>query len=477
MFSEKLLLLLRRFSKYELNRFRKFLLSPYFNDQGDVSRLFEICNTALRQPDLDLSGLTKPWIWKQLYPGKDMDDAHLRRLASDLTQLAIRFMGFERYTRRPADEWLTQYEALEDPALSKHRAGTERALERHWEQEGDRSAEYYYGKFRLYRSNTRRAAITMVGAEFINDLEQADFNLECHYLIQKLWIYTTWLNFRGFRTTERELSVPPGFFEYVSNERFDNEPLIKIYYAVIRCFTELDDEAHYRALLALLERYGPGLSRDDLRECYHLAQNYCALKINQGKAEYYREMFEIFRRTIEQNILLEEGQLSEGVFKNIVTVSLVVDEFDWCRAFIQQYADYLPTGIRENAKTYNLSNLYFHQKQYSQVIELLRGVEYSDVVYALGSKIMLLRTYYESGEYLAIDSLIDSFRIYLRRNKVISKGLKREYINFLNFLKKLTMLEGAAPAAIAGFRKRVSENQSVPAKKWLLEKINELRTG
>jgi hypothetical protein len=243
---------------------------------------------------------------------------------------------------------------------------------------------------------------------------------------------------------------------------------------MIKCLTEPDEEEHFRHLMANLERFSDKLTKEDLRECYYVAQNYCAFKINQGKPEYYQEVFEIFRRIIELKILIENGQLSEGVFKNIITASLGVGEFLWAENFISEYAGYLPLNIRENARTYNLAYLYFHQKKYNKVIELLRNVEYSDLVYALGAKLTLLRTYYESGEYLAMDSLIDSFSIYLRRNKFISKSLKREYSNFLNAVKKLASLNSANQQAIDAFEKRLMKTQNITSKKWLIEKIAEL---
>jgi hypothetical protein len=91
--------------------------------------------------------------------------------------------------------------------------------------------------------------------------------------------------------------------------------------------------------------------------------------------------------------------------------------------------------------------------------------------------VILLRTYYELGEMLALESLTDSFRIYLRRNKVISKTLKREYNNFLNFIRKLSMLQKNDLPGVKALKKRILETQSVTLKKWLLEKITELENG
>lgn len=173
--------------------------------------------------------------------------------------------------------------------------------------------------------------------------------------------------------------------------------------------------------------------------------------------------------------MLEDGSLSEGIFKNIVTVGLGVGEFEWIENFIEEYAAFLPSSIRENARIFNLSYLYFYQKRYSRVMELLGNVEYNDVVYVLGSKLILLQTYYEMNETLAFDSLTDSFRIYIRRNKVMSKNLKREYLNYLNIVKKLMELKITKQNTTPKFREQVLAASSSTSKKWLLEKIDELQ--
>ena len=474
MFSDKLLSLLRTFSKYELNRLRKFLLSPYFNDQEEVVQLFELINEAVRNGDAALEALDKSTVWEALYPDRDFDDAHLRRLSSDLSRLAQRFLVEELRQQDPLTEALDLQKALEKLDLPKHLASAERQIDKQLEQSLGKSAHHYYVQFRQHWNVFNRASKIVATAGYTDKLVAADFFLECFYLAQKLKLYVAWLLYRGFRVTESEVPVMPGFWEYLKHERFAAVPLIRIYRKGILCFTDSEEETHFSDLLSDLDTYADALTETDLRECYFMAQNYCALKINQGKTEYYRKVFEIFKKMVEGDILLEDGQLPEAVFKNIITASLGVGEYEWTEQFVQQYADYLPARIRENARIFNLAYVSFYQKNYERVIEYLRDVEYSDVVYALGAKSMLLRTYYEQGEYLALDSLIDSFRIFLRRNKVISKNLKREYNNFVNLVKKLTTITASDKKSIAELRERVSATSYSMPKNWLLKKIAEI---
>ena len=475
MFSDKLITLLQTFSRAELGRLHKFLQSPYFNDQKEVTLLFEWVAQALRKSESAAVLLTKEKVWAALYPHQKLNDAQLRRLASDLSQLVLQFLLQENRRQDPIAEALEMQKVLEKPELKKHLNGVERQLEKLLDTTPVGSTTAYLAQFTRHWNIFYRASKVVVTADYVDKLGPADFYLECFYLTQKLKFYVALLLYRGSRSTEQEMKMITGFWEYLADERFADVPLIQIYLNVIACFNKPDEEVYFRDFMHNLERFAPELNKEDLRESYHIAQNYCALKINQGQNEFYREMFAIFQMTIDNELLLEDGRLSEGLYKNIITVGLRVKEFDWVKQFIEGYSEFLPADIRENACSFNLANLYSHLKQHSKVIEALRNVEYSDVVYALSAKLILVRTYYDTDEVMALDSLIDSFRIFLRRNKVISKNQKREYNSFLNIVKKLTSIPPGDQTAIAKLRQRVTETSSTMPKKWLLEKMDELQ--
>lgn len=475
MFSEKLLSILQTLSKVERNRFRKYLLSPYLNDQPDLLLLFDVCDKALR--DSTFTQLEPEQVWRNLYTNKPYNDTQLRRLSSDLNQMALHFLSVEARSQNPLAEALDLQRLLEKPELKKHLTGIERNISRLLKQVPGQSTEYYLAQFKLHNNIVNKASKHLSVTGYAEKLSSADFYLECFYLTQKLELYIGWLLYQGSRVSEKSVELPAGIWKQLEDDRFNQVPLLTVFRQVVNCLTEAEEECHFKNLLASLESQSEHLSRKDLRKCYFIAQNYCALKINQGKREYYREVFDIFKKIIQKEILLEEENLSEGIFKNIVTAGLGVGEFDWTEKFIEEYSPYLPIGIRENARTFNLSYLFFHQKRYAEVINLLQNVEYNDVVYLLGSKIILIQTYYELNEIMALESLIDSFRIYLRRNKVLSKNLKREYINYLGFVKNLTFLTGFEKKGLTKFREKIMATTSPTYKKWLLEKIDHIASG
>src|SRR5690606_2223412 len=121
--------------------------------------------------------------------------------------------------------------------------------------------------------------------------------------------------------------------------------------------------------------------------------------------------------------------LTPWSFKNIVTNGLRLSEFDWVEKFIHDYSSRLDEKHRENAVTFNLAQLFFYKKDYPKVISHLSQVEYEDITYNLNSKTLLMASYFELDELEALNSLLDTFRVYLNRNKKIPATRRKHYLN------------------------------------------------
>jgi hypothetical protein len=213
--SKKLISLLNEFSKTELNRLRKFLSSPYFNDQEDVLRLFEWLNSQLRKGVLEADQKTKQQVWKNLYGNAPLDDAHIRRLSSDLNLLALQFMVAEARQKNEVAEALELQKVLEKPAYKAHLNSVERQLQKQLEATTAPSAETYLAGFQLHWTIFNRASTVLSTTNYIDKLLPADHYLERFYVVQKLKMYIAWLSFRNFRATEEAFLLPPGFWEYI----------------------------------------------------------------------------------------------------------------------------------------------------------------------------------------------------------------------------------------------------------------------
>ena len=97
--NNKLITLLLTFSKNDLLQFKKYLLSPFFNENEKIIQLFDLIQHKFlkdtkKQP-------SKQEIWLTLFGKKTYRDVQLRRLFSDLNQLANGFLAYQKYKNNP----------------------------------------------------------------------------------------------------------------------------------------------------------------------------------------------------------------------------------------------------------------------------------------------------------------------------------------------------------------------------------------
>lgn len=478
MLSKKLISLLETFSKPELNRFKKFVNSPFYNENEDLTKLFSIIHKVLRRENQSQSTsvqqLSKDYVWRILYENRPYDDITLRRLCSDLTQLAHKYLAVVTFHSNPANEEVMLLESLNDLKLDKHFFGVVRQSEKRREKSDLKDSNFHYSRFRMEKACHTNSELKKQVQSFDN-LERANYHLECFYLSQKLKHICDALEYRKFYSVETTIDVPEDFLVKVPQQPYFQETAVQAYYLVSQMLLHPEEECHFKELKQLLKEKHKTFLQIELNSLYIYLINYCIdAQINNGRAAYFHELFEIFKTTLEQEIILIKGVLDFHVYKNIITVGLRVKQFEWVETFIQEYTKKLPKENQENALTYNLAKVYYEQKEYEKVIAQLREVEYKNLVYALGSKLILLRTYYELKEYLALDSLIDSFRIYLHRNKMISKEVKQQYMNVVRFVKKLANINEFDQKAVQKLKEQVINRKNFVAQRWIVEKIEEL---
>src|SRR5690606_3561186 len=130
-----------------------------------------------------------------------------------------------------------------------------------------------------------------------------------------------------------------------------------------------EEEQYFQQLKLLIENEGHCFQKKELQTLFIYLMNYCIdVKINSGHTEYYLELLSLYKTALDQKIIFENDELNPHHYKNIITVSLHVKEFNWVEYFIQEYSQHLPKAEEQNALNYNLANLFFHKKEYEKVI-------------------------------------------------------------------------------------------------------------
>ncbi len=102
-------------------------------------------------------------------------------------------------------------------------------------------------------------------------------------------------------------------------------------------------------------------------------------------------------------------------------------------------------------------------------MELLATVEYDDVLLNIGAKVLLLKIYYQEGYWDSLEALLDSFRIFLGRKKMLSYH-KENYQNLITLTKRLAYLP-TDKKATAQLREKIQQTTPLTERAWLLAQL------
>ncbi len=460
--NNKLIRLLEKLDRREMTRFLEFVQSPYFNKHQDVIQLTSYLSQIY--PDFSDKKCNREVIFRHLYPALPHDQSKLAVIFTYTLRLAEKFLVMEQAPKEGLFEnkslffkalrernllFLLKFSLGENVGKVNNSTGKKASNS----IENDLEDSRFYEE--QYRLSAEEDAIAMqLGqheSEFLTKKQQW---LDAFYLSEKLK--------DGCELLQRSVLL---------KKTFEEDALLKKAVETVHQFPEKYDRfvavSVYARVYELLESHNPEqytpvsdfirqrihlLPAPALQNIYNYLQNFCIQQINLGNRRFLRELFELYRFQLEQNLLIVEGHLPEWHFKNIVTTGLRLDEHAWVRSFLENYRSSLRPEVEENAYSYNLAAYFYHLEKHDEVLRLLLQVEYTDVRYNLDAKSLLLRTYYDLDEEEALHSLTESFKQYLKRNKSLSEFQKKGYFNLLMFARK-------------AFRLKISRDFTNP-KKW-----------
>lgn len=472
MHNSKIFSILKLFNRYEQNRLRKYITSPYFNKNQALIELFELLVDQINKEKN--SELNKENLWKIIQPDKKYDDVRFRKLSSDLLKLIESFLAQQVYEENPLHQATYLIEAVSKGKMEKLYNGAMDTARRLSKQQFYRTSNYFYYQYEIEKNYNRLKERQYKRLDRKN-VEEIANNLDYFYLAEKLKYYCSVLSQQYVVAHTYELLFIDEIINHIKKYKFEDIPPIAVYYQIYLTLVETENEDHYFRLRDLLKKYGLVFPLDEAQGIYEHALNYCVKHINKGSHRFLVEYFQLYEDLLEKEIIYIDGELAPPNFRNIIVAALRLGKFDWTENFIHKYKYRLPNALRDNTVTFNLARLYFYQKKFDKVIELLREVEYEDATDNVFAKSLLLQAFYEMEEIEPLYSLMDSFRAYLNRHKEIPIQKRKSYINLIRILKKLTNIVQGDKKEIDKLKMELENMEGIAANKdWLQEKIAEL---
>ncbi len=471
---------LQSLNVYELNRFKKFVNSPYFNVNQSLIKLFELYNGEIRFEDDKSTKLTKEDVWLHVHPSRDFNDTRLRKLNSDFLRLLEQFLAQEQFENNPLHRANYLLKALSSKQIETLYKGSISTARRLSNQQLDRTASYYYYQYQIEKNlfglTTEFEKKSNIKSDRINlNIDQIAYNLDLFYLCEKIKYYCTILTWKNVLNFDADLSFIEDTIRQIKNLEYEKIPPLSIYYQIYLTHIEPNEETHFYKLKELINKFLEVFPHQEANDIYEATLNYCVAKVNRGNQDYFKEMFDLFEYGLKSGILFTNDKLDPAIFRNISITALRLGKYKWTDSFISNYNHLLDSRYRKNAVIFNRARLETYRKNFDRVIELLREVTFEDLVYELSSKALQIVAYYELDEYEVLISFLSSFNTFLRRSTKITDRRKNNYKKLIYFTRKLIKLTPRMKTDIQKLQTEINDSENFADKPWLLDKIAELQ--
>lgn len=464
----KLLIFFNQLNIAEKVKFKELVHSSFFNKRDKLKKLVDYFEKEHPEDGME-------WDKKKAYTsvfGKEkFNELQLNNLLSDLYKLGEKFMINNQFEYDKELRDVALIESLINQGGINNVAGFLNKKKK------ESSVTDFYGTYKVnlladqfhFRKTRKTNNIFL-----LNSQKQLDLFFVCTQL--KIWCEL--LNRSNVLSLEYNQNHLKRFQLLLKSyiTEYENEPYVILYYPIFQWMKKPSSDKWYIGYLEKMIKYIPVFPVDEAKEICNYIQNYCVKRINEGRDEFLKELFQLFKLMLNENLIYEGNYLSQWTYKNIVTVGVRLKEFEWTENFIHEYYNKLPANDADNAYQFNLAVLHYESGKYDRAMQLLNKVHFTDPNYYLDAKSILLKIYFEQQEDDALYSLRDTVKIYLLREKVLSKNQKMLYKNLFSYTMKLFRLKFQSAhlksenklAINKKLAAEIETNEHIANKQWLL---------
>jgi len=473
--------LLNKLPKDEIQKFERFVNSPYFNTVENVKKLFNYLKPLY--PNISKTDITSAKISENVYDKQSPTSEIIWKLKSDFSKLLEKFLLQKELEKNSMGNEVTLIQSLRHIGANKE---IELLLHKHRKEKNkifNKESSYYLNKVNLHEEEYF-FKMPDIQFEFPDDLQYKSDNLDYFYIFSKLHTFYDMSihQYHNKNILKFNKTFYPELTEYVKiNEKniSKDHPNIYIIFLVLMMSRDKDQDSYYFKLVKYLKLKDKIFSKIQLCYYYRYLVSYCHIKLNEGFEKYRDEVYEIYKLMFEKDLFILDNVITDREFNNVVNVSLPLLKIQWTELFIEKNKDYLPQDL--SIESYNLAKakLFFYNKEFDKVFPHLNLIHYKDPNYYINAKILLIKVLFETNSIDVLFSTIDSLRKYISREKKLPELLKVGVKNFIKFVTALSKIKKANKKEEIRIIKQSIENENnfISSKSWIIEKVNEIENA
>lgn len=462
----------RSLDKKETKALSKWLASPIHNSRQDVQDLHHYLISGDHL--FKTASLEKTRIWRKLFPKEKYDDARMRQTIHFTQKAVEEYLIYPDWEAESLRKQLALARQYRQRNLDKSLEKTLNRAEKLLDETPERGEEYFRNEYLLQQE---KYAVQAIG-EGIHDvnLQVVATALDQTYLIEKLRLCCHMLFHQKVYKVQYQIDFLEEAIHFVEQKELSRFPGLAIYYYVIKCLQVPNGEVQshfFDQLRQTVKENGQVLPWKDQHDIYLMIINICIPYLNTGNEWYSRQAFEWYRMGFDKDVLLENDLMTRYTYLNVVSIALLLKEFDYAANFITSYRPFLDTDQAEDTYSYAQARYLYTVGDYGQAMHLLAQASIKHPVYNLLAKTLLLKMYYEQDSLDALDSLLDSMSVYIRR-KDLADVHQRNFDNVVKFTRKMSRLELFDRGKKQALIEEIEQSSPLSEKKWMLEQLRKI---
>lgn len=468
MHTNKLVELLKTFSKKEFMEFGRLISSPYFNSRSELVRFYDALKKSY--PDFNNENFSKENIFRNVYSAK-YNDATMRKLSSGMMQLAGMYLSHAAYMENKFEVARNFLSALSKRRLSMIFEIKMKQAEKNLSSSIINSI-YHQNNFALLHIKNEHFVITQNYIE--KGLKQKEADSIHHFIISRtMELYLQLINYEKTNNHKYDKKMYNEIIRYVGNNIDDYDISIRINYFQIMLLTR-ESKKDYNNLKELKDKHKDSIDIHLLYNVYVNLTNYCIDMVYEGMSEFRKERYELDKEFVALDLFKQKGYISTNYFITVIENASFYKDYSWAENFIQKNLKDIEPSYIKFAADYCKALLDFSRKKFTEVLAKLAKISTNNPRWRMHINILTLKAHYESGNYEPALMLVDACKHFLRNPDIIPENRRKFYMDFVRYTGKL--IEAKAnnnKVKLDELKRKITKTGYFREKEWLEAKLNQ----
>jgi hypothetical protein len=492
--NNELIEVLRTFSKKDMMMLGKFLKSPYFNNRKRMVELYYLLKKF--HPAYDPNKLTKEYITEKLFNKEKVSDSTVRSAIHKFLNLIYEFIKVNTAKKHETEFGLYSSQELFKRGLYNSQQKQLVKLRKSLSVSCKRDADYYKNLYsiqtdgfyaNLLTKKVLKKSFAVAQSEKLSDgiISFLKYFILMYLVhVDTLLAYSNSYNIINGKTSVAKLLDLLDFDKMISciNEFTGSKtPDLETFHHCINAFANFDDEECYEKFRKSFSRNSKYLMSTYRSHLHARMISYLNMKITSGAKSSFNVIensLKLYHEHITEEYYKFEfnKHLPFDMYRNVLLCCISLKKISYMEKFIETNLKNILPERGESVKLYSYALLNFAKGFYFKSIDNLNKIPKDEFVLKLDIRNLKTKIYYETQKWEEAISILDSYKHFLKNNKLVNIERQIRHKNFIEYVQKMIYHRTGSKEVNINFLLK-DENKLLNTfdREWIIDKLSEFK--